>query len=147
MNWFDRRRRRGSGALEFALTLPFLLAVLLGIVELSMLMHRHYVISRSARDACRVASGVVEGMEPTGALIEAAALDHARFALQSADLDCDLLRCELLADWHDEDGRMLLTVEVSVPYTPVTRLFPLVPDETRRRFTMLTRQQAALGPP
>jgi hypothetical protein len=86
-------------------------------------------------------------MEPTGALIEAAALDHARFALQSAGLDCDLLRCELLADWHDEDGRMLLTVEVSVPYTPVTRLFPLVPDETRRRFTMLTRQQAALGPP
>ena len=135
------RTRRGVGALEFALTLPFLLLVVVGIVELSLLMHRAQVVTRSARDACRVASGVMEGVDPTGDLIEDAAEEAARLSLLAAGIDCHVVACQIQATWHEvEDWHMIRTV-VGVPYTPMTGLMPGLRDVTRSDFEMLTQQQ------
>jgi Flp pilus assembly protein TadG len=86
------------GAIEFAFTLPFLLFVALGVVELSLLMHRTHVVTRAARDACRTGALVIEGPEPTGAQIEAAAAEHALFALQAAHVPCEE-GCSVHTEW------------------------------------------------
>ena len=135
------RRRRGVGALEFALTMPSLLLVILGIVELSLLMHRHDVVTRCARRAARMASGVLEGVEPTGDEVEEAAVDHATFALDAAGVSCGA-GCMVDAEWfEDDEGWWMVAVDVEVPYQPFTQLFPILPDATRGHFVMLTQQQ------
>ena len=50
------RGERGAVALEAALTLPILLLVLLGIIELTFLMRDHAVVVSDTRIAARVAS-------------------------------------------------------------------------------------------
>lgn len=135
-----RRWRRGVGAIEFALTLPFLLYVTLGIVELSLLMHRSYVVSRAARDACRTGALVIEGQNPTGDLIENAAVEEAAFALQAAGVPCGV-GCTISATWSEREGWQMLEVGILVPYAPVTRLFPMLPHHSVGHFIMLTQQQ------
>ena len=134
------RRKRGAAAVEFALTLPFLLMVVMGIIELSLLMHRAHMVTRVARDACRIGSGVIEGVDPTGDDIEAAAIDHAEFALETLGVDCGS-GCEVDAEWYEDDGWMLLRVHVDVPYEPFTGLMPMLPESTHCGFVMLTQQQ------
>lgn len=135
------RTRRASAALEFALTLPMILLILVGIVELSMLMHRSHVVSRVARDACRSASMVLEGPDPTGDVIEASAVQHARRALLAGGIDCDVLACDLRADWARRGDWMMLAVDLDVPYTPLTGLLPGLPRRTHGAFVLLTQQQ------
>lgn len=134
------RGRRASAAVEFTLTVVILLAVFLGIVELSLLMSRTYKVSRAARDACRTASGVIEGVDPTGDEIEAVAVDHARFVLDAAGITC-AEGCEVQAEWFERDGWMMVRVVVDVPYDPFTSLLPVLPLTTHGEFTMLTQQQ------
>lgn len=135
-----RRDRSGVAAIEFALTLPFLFAVLLGIVELSLLQSRTYVVSRAARDACRIGSGVLEGPDADGSEIKAAAIEHAEFVLATAGVDCSS-GCEFDATWEESDGWMMLTMQVGVPYDPFTGFLPMIPGVVRSEFHMLTQQQ------
>lgn len=135
------RARRGVAALEFALTVPFLLMVVLGVTELSMLIHRTHLMSRAALDACRTGASIIEGLDPTGDEIEAVALGEARFALQAGGVEC-ADGCVITADWHNvRDEWMMLTVTVDVPYDGVTGFLPMIPHTTHGEFTMITQQQ------
>lgn len=133
-------RRRGASVVEFALTLPVMLLVVMGIVELSLLMHRVHMVTRAARDACRLGSGVIEGTAPTGDVIEAAAEAQALDILAAQAVDCGG-GCDVDATWFENDGWMLLRVDLQVPYEPFSGLLPMLPDSTRGTFTMLTQQQ------
>lgn len=134
-------RRRGVAAIEFALTMPFLLMVLLGVTEFSLLMHRTHVAYRVALDACRTGAGVLEGINPTGDQIEAAAVAEANFALATAGFACNG-ECVIGADWHRVNRRwMMLTVTVDVPYRGLSGILPVLPDRARGQFTMITQQQ------
>lgn len=135
-----RPTRRGVAAIEFAITLPVLLTIFIGVVEISLLLSRQYLINRAARDACRVGSTVIEGVDPTGDLIERAAEDHARFVLLSAGLTC-AGGCIIDAEWYELHSWYVLYVTVDMPYRSLTGLTPFMPDHTRGEFTMLTQQQ------
>ena len=137
----NQRQRRGAAAVEFALTLPFLLAVLMGIVEMSLLQSRMYVINRAARDGCRVGAGVLEGGSPDGTQIRAAANVAAQQVLDDAGVTCGSVGCDIQSTWFLQDGWMMLRVEVGVPYQPFTNLLPMIPIMTRGQFVTLTQQQ------
>ena len=49
------RSRRGAAAVEFAVVSPFLIAVLLGVIELGRAVMVHQTLVSTAREACRVA--------------------------------------------------------------------------------------------
>jgi hypothetical protein len=137
-----RPHRRGSAALEFALTLPLLMVVAFSIAELGLLMHRNQQIARAARDACRIGAGVIEGVDPTGDEIIAASEQAARFSLTTFGIPCDdPLRCRVTARWFEQDDWMMLGVRVSVAYEPLTDLTPFTPRRVQHQFIMLTRQQ------
>lgn len=52
----SRSRQRGAAALEFALVVPVIILMVLGIVDLGMLMNAQAVVANAARDGARVAS-------------------------------------------------------------------------------------------
>lgn len=135
------RARRGVAAIEFALTLPFMLAITLGIVELSILQTRMYLISRAARDACRIGSGVIEGYGANGDQIEAAAIAHARDVLANGGVGCGSSGCDITAEWFEDSGWKMLRVNVGVPYQPFTGVLPMIPTITTGTFVMVTQQQ------
>jgi hypothetical protein len=134
--------RRGAGALGFALTMPILLAVAFAIAEMGLFLHDSQIVSRAARDAGRIGSGVIEGLDADGSEIEAAAERHALFVLRASGIDCDAVLCEAEADWFlDDEGWMMLEVRVEVPYEPLTNLLPWLPTTLAQDFITLTRQQ------
>jgi Flp pilus assembly protein TadG len=49
----DRKKERGAAAVEFALVLPLLLALVFGIVEFGRLYNAQVVITNAARSAAR----------------------------------------------------------------------------------------------
>ena len=51
-----RRRERGAAAVETALVMPLLLAVLFGIVEISLLIRDHVAVTSAVRVGSRIAS-------------------------------------------------------------------------------------------
>lgn len=135
------RFRRGVAATEFALTLPVLLAVLLGVVELSRMMNQMHLVTRAARDGARLGAGTIEGQDPTGDIIEAATEAHALEVLEAGGINC-AGACEAEAEWFvGDNGWWMLSVEVSVPYDPFTSYLPSIPNLLTAEFTTLTQQQ------
>jgi Flp pilus assembly protein TadG len=58
-----RRRERGAELVEFALVLPVLLLIILGIFDFGFLFKDYEVITNAAREGARV--GVLSGYSPT----------------------------------------------------------------------------------
>lgn len=135
------RRRRGAGALEFALTLPVLLIVSFGLAELGMLIHQLQIVSRVTRDGARIGAGVIEGVDATGDLITASAEQATLRGLANAGVDCDVLNCTIEAEWFEQNGWMMLEVSTSIPYQTLTLTMPFIPDRVEQDFVVLTQQQ------
>ena len=55
-NGNPNRRRRGVAAVEFAVVLPLLLLLLVGIWELGRIIHIQIILNNAARDGARLAS-------------------------------------------------------------------------------------------
>jgi hypothetical protein len=52
----DRIRERGQGLVEFAIMLPILLLLLIGVVEMGYLLRNYLVVVNADREACRYAA-------------------------------------------------------------------------------------------
>jgi Flp pilus assembly protein TadG len=74
------REERGIAALEFVLVLPFLLMVLFGIIDVSMILCDKAVITNASREAAR--AGVVLRVTPlTSTQIQNIALNYTQNSL------------------------------------------------------------------
>lgn len=135
-----RARRRGAAALEFALCLPVILLVIGGIVDLSAFVELTQVASRAARDGARIGATVIEGDDPTGEGIEAAAVEQAELLLAEAGRPCGA-GCDITADWVAIDGAMYVRVDVRYPYEPWVGLSRFLADHAGAEFVMMTQQQ------
>ncbi|HEU5042285.1 MAG TPA: TadE/TadG family type IV pilus assembly protein [Gemmatimonadales bacterium] len=110
-------RRRGQAAVEFALVLPFLLVMLVGIIEFGRAWNEHQVITDAAREAAR--KGAIYDESVTKADIEKVAND----ALAAAGINPSTATITL--DNWDGDAGEKLTVSIDLPYT-FTIFGPLV---------------------
>lgn len=54
----QRPNRRGSNAIEFALTLPFFLIVIMGLAEYGILFSRQAALDNATAMACRMGSAI-----------------------------------------------------------------------------------------
>ena len=52
----DRARERGAAAVEFALVLPVLVMILMGIIDFGMVTNAQAIVANAARDGARAAS-------------------------------------------------------------------------------------------
>ncbi|MEL6347594.1 MAG: TadE/TadG family type IV pilus assembly protein [Myxococcota bacterium] len=139
-----RRNRHGAAAIEFALMLPPLMLTFGGVLELSNYMTELQMVARAARDGARVGSITIEGTDPDGTEIIAAAEAQATLVLETAGYECDVDGiCLLTTTWElDPDtGYYFVDLEVSVPYQSFTQLLPQLGTRVRADFTMMTQQQ------
>lgn len=100
--------RRGQAAVEFALVLPFLLIMLVGIIEFGRAWNEHQVITDAAREAAR------KGAIWDESVTEQDIRDVAESALARAGIDPGTATIAL--DNWDGDAGEKLTVSIDLPY-------------------------------
>ena len=100
-----RRKERGQELVEYALILPIMMLILMGILDLGRAVYYYSALHNSAREGARY--GVINPEDPEG--IEAVVRNYA-VALEPAELT-------VLISSPDED-----TVRVTLTYqfTPIT---------------------------
>ncbi len=136
-------RRRGSSAIEFGLSLPFMMLVFAGIVDLYFYMSRLAVVSGAARDACRAGAGINDPKNPAdGVPLEEAAEALGELVLQEAGLGCPS-GCSVQATWNDNPFPELdtLVCEVRYPYQPLVGLVPGLSNQIFARFEQVSQEQ------
>ena len=132
-----RASRRGAAALELALTLPIVLFLLSGIVDVGRYLHVAQGVRAAAREGARAGAAV---LDPTGSgEVEAVATLRARSALAAVEPAC-ASGCDVVVAWDTRDGLPMLTVAAEAPWEPVVGLVPLLPPRVRAEVTMLTQQ-------
>lgn len=90
------RKERGAAAVEFALILPALLLLVLGMIEFSRLFNQQISLSNAARSAARVMAISEDQAQAVNAGIAAApslnpGLGGGNFAFSSASCDPDTI--------------------------------------------------------
>jgi hypothetical protein len=99
----------GQAAVEFALVLPFLLVLLVGIVEFGRAWNEHQVITDAARETARRAA-IADHPELTVQDLE----DTAKAAMASAGINPD--SADIILDNWDGERDTVLRVDIDLPY-------------------------------
>jgi hypothetical protein len=128
---------------EFILSLPILLFILGGILDLGLYLQVYADVQSAVRDACRSASTVTDRDIPADGLeIEAAAEFQARAFLEASWLHCGD-GCYVTSDWfYDETlGYYMLIVDVHYPYAPALGVLPGLRSGIDAHFSTVTVEQ------
>ena len=129
-------RRRGSTAIEFALTLPLLFVIVAGILEYGWYLFQLSSVVHAVRDGTRI--GVTVPMEDGP---EAIAATHARNVLAGLGVPCGASGCTVEASLSPAGDITVMRLEIEVPYEPVVGLLPY-PSSLRGHFTMMMQDKS-----
>ena len=121
-------RRRGSVALEFAVTLPVLLLILVGVIEWGWYLSRDVACLQTARDGALAGSLTRQEDDPA-----ATARARAYLALDAAGFPGGT--AQVTATELDSGEGLAIRVRVSVAHAPFVPLVP-TPDTLRAEVTM-----------
>jgi Flp pilus assembly protein TadG len=126
-------RRRGAAAVEFALVLPVLLAILTGILEYGWLFLQQSNLSAAVREGARVGSMTMQADGPG-----AAAETRIRAAMTALNLPG--AAATVTTSQAGSTPSEILNVAVTMPYTPLIGLVP-TPTQLAARMSMLLEDQ------
>jgi Flp pilus assembly protein TadG len=121
-----RKTQQGQSTVEFAVILPVLLTILLGIVELGSVFSDYIAVTGAARDAARVAS--VSRLRADG---ESAAIAAGRAS--AGGLDSARLGIDVDTTWEQGDD---VTITVTYPYSVELYGMPVISGTLRSASTM-----------
>jgi len=122
-------QRRGAVAVEFAFMAPMLLAIVLGLIELTRVYDAQYLLQTAAREGARFASMDREGMLGNGETSNSKITDDVKTFLVSAGMAESSIQVNILD--HDDPTQTfdlddpandlkLFEVEISVPFSSVS---------------------------
>ena len=118
--------KRGSAAMEFALTFPLIMFIAVGIVEFGWCFHMSNQLNTAVRDAARQGALVAGGVSATGGTAAATELNNllSNFYTHCASGGCSVTS---VAEPDGVSDSFLLDVEV--PYSSLTGIaFPGLPS-------------------
>jgi len=131
------RGRRGSSAIEFALTLPILIVILAGILEYGWYLFQLSNVVHAVRDGARIGVTVPAGDSPGP---EARATAHARDVLNGLGVPCsESGGCQVVAAIAPAGDVEVLVLTIEVEYEPMIGLLPH-PALLRGNFTMMMQE-------
>jgi Flp pilus assembly protein TadG len=120
-----RKNERGAAMLEFAIVIPFLLLLLMGIVEFGWIFNGYITLTGSAREGARLA---VVGAEESE--IREAVRNHATaFTLQDADIVINP------GVYQGDEAKVTVTGEIDL-------LIGLIPSMTLQAEATMRREMA-----
>jgi Flp pilus assembly protein TadG len=129
------RNRRGAAAIEFAMVLPVLIALLFGIIEYGWIFFQQSNILAAAREGARYGVTFEQGGSPTPT---SAAQTRVSSVLTSYGIDS--ASATVSATQSGSSPSEVLTVQIVVPYDPLIGLVP-TPDNLTGTMTMLLELQ------
>lgn len=137
-----RRQVRGAAALELALSLPLLIGTFCCVIDLSLLMSQWHVVERAARDGAKAGAITIEGPGGTGAEIRANAIAQAQRVLDASGRGCED-GCTIDARWETDltTGYRFIEVDIVSPFEALTGVLPMLNDDIKTSFSMMTQQQ------
>lgn len=126
-----RRDERGQAMTEFALVLPILLLILMGIVEFGRIFHAYIVINEAARDAVRYVSVAASESEVRDVILQdSQSLDETRVAFTISP-----------GETYRRSGQPV-TVQVTYPVQLITPVLNFVlPNPVNVTATMTMRKE------
>lgn len=128
-----RRSRRGGNAVEFALILPALLALIFGVFEMSWYFNRYMVISAAARDGARRAA-MAETTNDAVAIAESEVLAY----LSKIDTIDQVV---ITTTVNGTSPNRTVTVQVARPYTAIAGEYVPAPDSISASFSLRMEDQ------
>ncbi len=113
------RARRGAYALEFALALPVLLALITGAMDWGWYIYQTSTVSEAAWQGARIGAGITDGDEAKAAAAAAVqqALDQMNLTNQQQP--------EISTEMVQEGSHQVLQVTVSIPYAGTFGFLPM----------------------
>ncbi len=112
------RRRRGVSIVEFVMTLPLVIGLLLATLEFGWYFSRLAALDSVIYDAVRVG-----GFQTTRTRAVIATEEAAQTMLADVGFNCNS-GCNLRATTYPEGGVLLVEMEASVPYDQLTNVLP-----------------------
>lgn len=132
-----RAHRRGTAAVEFALTVPVLMLIIFGVLDYSWYIKQATDVIRASREGLRLGVTVPQADGP-----DAAAESQVAVVLAGYGLDCESsLDCEIEATNTTLDGLDSVTLTVAVPYEPLVGMVP-TPETMATEITMALEDQS-----
>jgi hypothetical protein len=129
-------RRRGSTAIEFALTLPVIFVIMAGILEYGWYLFQLSSVVHAVRDGTRI--GVTVPLEEGP---ETIASTHARNVLDGLGVPCGTSGCTVEASLIPVGDITIMQLQIEAPYEPVVGLLPY-PSVLTAHFTMMMQEQS-----
>lgn len=121
--------RRGAVAVEFAFVAPMLLAIVLGLIELTRVYDAQYLLQTAAREGARFAAMDRDGMLADGETANSKVTGDVKNFLASAGIPQDSIQVRILDhadptqtfDLDDPNNDLrLFDVEIEVPFSSVS---------------------------
>lgn len=132
-----RSSRRGSAAVEFALTAPVLLLIIFGVIDYSWYIKQATDVVHATRQGLRAGVKLPRTEGP-----DAAAEAQATTVLQTYGIDCSSThRCRIRASRTQLEGLFAVVLHVQVEYEPLIGLVPL-PELLGAEVTMALENQS-----
>jgi Flp pilus assembly protein TadG len=129
---FGRRRSRGQGLVEFAIVLPVLMMIILGLLDLGRAIYTYNTLSQASRQAARIA---IVNQTPT-AIQNQAIASAATLGLAASNVEVCFKTesttqtgCSTNTDDCPQSSRVigcLAFVRTHVSYTPFTPVIALL---------------------
>jgi Flp pilus assembly protein TadG len=140
-----RTRRRGSTLVEFALLVPVLLVILMGIMEFGWLITRTYAVGNATREGARYGALAKTSTETKTKVINSAypvTVTDSQITLEYYNTSTSAWTA-----WPADSGGKnavpvdsQLRVKVTVPHTPLTRFFPILNNRNIVQYTVMRRE-------
>jgi len=138
------RKRRGQTLIEFALVLPILLLVLLGIIEFGWLISRTYTVGNATREGARYAALGKTSTETKTRVRQNA----TSVAIVDADIALEYFNSTWQAWPADNTGTgkngvpvdSQIRVTVSTPHSSLTGFFSFLRDRKITQSTVMRRE-------
>lgn len=124
------RSRRGSKAIEFAISLPIYVVIMSGIVDFGWYFKQRMNVTMAARDAVRAGSLVPIDEEPVPEAVQ-----HGHDTLAVAGITGEVV-CEYAGDAPDQ----AIACDVSAPFSGIIGITPL-PDAFHASAVMRMEEQ------
>ncbi|MCK6525201.1 pilus assembly protein [Myxococcota bacterium] len=132
----NRRARRGSNIIEFALILPVFVALFTGIMEFSWVFFLHAAVVNAVRDGCRAGAVTPQTDSP-----DTAAITHMTY-LMSAWSPCGTnpSLCNFTAVSQGSSPEESLVCTIDFTYEPLVGMVP-APERMTATATVLFELQ------
>lgn len=128
--------RRGAAAVEFALTMPVLLVMIFGVLDLSWYIRGATAVVNATREGLRMGVTVAQEDGP-----DAMADEQIQAVLLGYGIDCEgAYACEIEVTSTQVDGLDALTANASISFLPLVGLTP-APELVRATLTMALEDQ------